>query len=170
MDRSAKGLAWHCDETERQEKTREQLRLILSIFIWFQILYLWEWNWLWAVCLCASVCEAQCVWWLWCVTVQEEVCARAFGSNDLSVPITGVVGVKEAAAESTCPPPPHTHTCTHILCPNPHITPHLVMKTSSIIPLDRPKGPKADSSLWGLLLWTDPHGQTDLLLTYFTTI
>lgn len=60
--------------------------------------------------------------------------------------------VKEEAAESTCPPPtapppPHTHTL--ILCPNPHVTPHLVMKTSSIIPLDRPQGPMADSSVWG---------------------
>lgn len=84
-----------------------------------------------------------------------HVCTRAFGGKESSVPIAGVVGVKEEAAESTCPPPQYTHAHTHahtlILCPNPHITPHLVMKTSSIIPLDRPKGPKADSSLWGLL-------------------
>lgn len=64
--------------------------------------------------------------------------------------------VKEEAAESTCPPPPHPHTHTLILCPNPHVTPHLVMKTSSIIPPDRPQGPMADSSVWGSSL-CQPH-------------
>ncbi|MEQ2278799.1 hypothetical protein AMECASPLE_002898 [Ameca splendens] len=100
------------------------------------------------------------------------VCTRAFESNDLFVPIAGVVGVKEAAAESTCPPPinTHTHTCTHILCPSPHITPHLVMKTSSIIPPDRPQGPKnrqlsLGASFCGLTL-TEKH---TVMLTCFVT-
>lgn len=89
------------------------------------------------VCVHLSLRASVCVIVLVCVGHLE----------DLYVPIE--VGVKEEAAESTCLPPQHTHTL--ILCPNPHITPHLVMKTSSIIPLDRPQGPKADSSLWGLL-------------------
>lgn len=105
------------------------------------------------MCLCVHlsartyVCVNVGVWLRWCVFVRGHLEA-------MTCPYQSKSGWCQRGRQLSQPAYPHytfTHTCTHILCPNPHITPHLVMKTSSIIPLDRPQGPKADSSLLGLL-------------------
>ena len=95
------------------------------------------------MCVCVCVCV--------CVFVRGHLEAKAC---PYQLQLEWSVSKRRQLSQPAHPPQyTHTHTRTHtlILCTNPHITPHLVMKTSSIIPLDRPQGLKADSSLWGLL-------------------
>lgn len=143
------------DTDEIEWQTREQVSFILSIFYSVLDQIFWIWILLLVVCLCTFVFEGICTNVCDFPSVHVYICVsiKAFGRLVCTKHRSNWCQRRSSWVLTNTI---HTNTHTSVLCPNPHITPHLVMKTSSIIPLDRPQGPNADSSSWRLLFvdWT----------------